>query len=151
MIFWILFFLTFIGMEFAAWALHKYVMHGFLWCWHQDHHVVTGKTFQKNDRFALFFAIPSFLLILIGHIQNVMWLYGVGFGIMAYGIAYFMVHEVIIHRRLTFLRGRGFYFLALIRAHLDHHKVQTKEGCFNFGMLIVPWRYFVWAFKRRFL
>ncbi|MEO0777155.1 MAG: fatty acid hydroxylase, partial [Bacteroidota bacterium] len=27
-----------VGMEFAAWFTHKYVMHGFLWDWHEDHH-----------------------------------------------------------------------------------------------------------------
>ena len=26
-------------MEFVAWSNHKYVMHGFLWRWHKDHHV----------------------------------------------------------------------------------------------------------------
>ena len=31
---------TFIFMEFVAWSVHKYVMHGFLWSLHKDHHVV---------------------------------------------------------------------------------------------------------------
>jgi hypothetical protein len=25
-------------MEFVAWASHKYIMHGFGWAWHRDHH-----------------------------------------------------------------------------------------------------------------
>ena len=32
-------FITFVFMEFVAWATHKYVMHGFLWYLHEDHHV----------------------------------------------------------------------------------------------------------------
>ena len=52
---------AFIGMEFIALASHKYVMHGFLWYLHEDHHVLTGKPLQKNDSFALIFAIPSAL------------------------------------------------------------------------------------------
>ena len=27
-----------IGMEFMAWFTHKYIMHGVLWSWHEDHH-----------------------------------------------------------------------------------------------------------------
>lgn len=29
---------TFILMEGATWIIHKYVMHGFLWFLHRDHH-----------------------------------------------------------------------------------------------------------------
>ena len=29
---------SFFGMEFIAWFTHKYVMHGLLWSWHEDHH-----------------------------------------------------------------------------------------------------------------
>ncbi len=27
-----------VGMEFVAWIVHKRVMHGLLWSWHEDHH-----------------------------------------------------------------------------------------------------------------
>ncbi|VAW03475.1 Beta-carotene hydroxylase, partial [hydrothermal vent metagenome] len=27
-----------IAMEFIAWGTHKYIMHGFGWSWHRDHH-----------------------------------------------------------------------------------------------------------------
>ncbi|MEZ4872708.1 MAG: hypothetical protein R2827_10835 [Bdellovibrionales bacterium] len=62
MSFWGLFIITFLAMEFAAWWLHKYVMHGFLWNLHEDHHVPPkGRKWQYNDMFAIFFAFPSFL------------------------------------------------------------------------------------------
>jgi beta-carotene 3-hydroxylase len=32
------FFATFFFMEFVAWFTHKFVMHGFLWILHKDHH-----------------------------------------------------------------------------------------------------------------
>ncbi|MFP5520139.1 MAG: sterol desaturase family protein [Bdellovibrionia bacterium] len=137
-----IFLLTICSMEFAAWALHKYVMHGFLWCLHEDHHQPYDKVFQKNDFFAVFFAVPSFLLILFGSLQQNTVFSALGFGIMAYGALYFFVHEIIIHRRLKFFRGKGWYFNALIRAHRDHHKIQGKEGSANFGMLIAHPRYF---------
>ena len=39
---------TFSFMEFVAWAVHKYIMHGFLWSIHKDHHVVNHENiFQK--------------------------------------------------------------------------------------------------------
>ena len=42
---------TFIVMEGITWCTHKFVMHGFLWYLHEDHHQPTGKVFQKNDLF----------------------------------------------------------------------------------------------------
>lgn len=138
---------TVIAMEFAAWALHKYAMHGFLWNLHEDHHRPYDSTFQKNDLFAVFFAVPSFLLILFGSLNSNILLSAVGFGIMAYGALYFFVHEIIIHRRFKFFRGRGVYFNALIRAHRDHHKSLGKEGSSNFGMLYASPQYFALAKK----
>ena len=140
----LVFVLTFIGMEFVAWALHKYVMHGFLWTLHEDHHVVDpNKNFQKNDFFAIFFAVPSFLLILFDSISGKPLLGALGFGIMAYGFAYFFVHEVIIHRRLKFnyLKSNR-YFKGLNSAHKIHHSIRTKHGASCFGMLAVPFKYY---------
>ena len=33
----------FFFMEFMAWFTHKYVMHGFLWVLHKDHHIRDGR------------------------------------------------------------------------------------------------------------
>jgi len=140
--------LSFVLMEFIAWALHKYVMHGPLWSLHEDHHVNTGKWYQKNDLFVFVFAVPSILFIFLGHQAGLKNLAGVGYGVMIYGILYGIVHEVIIHRRWHFFRGRGWYFRALIMAHRDHHKLTTKEGATNFGMLWVAPRYFHLARKK---
>ena len=38
---------TFLIMEFVAWAVHKYIMHGFLWSLHKDH-VVDKESFSKE-------------------------------------------------------------------------------------------------------
>lgn len=138
-----IFILTFFGMEFAAWSLHKYVMHGPLWVLHEDHHDPQhlGR-FQKNDAFAFFFFLPSFLSILFGSLYQNAPLSAFGYGIMAYGAAYFFVHEVVIHRRLRWFRSQGSYLNALVSAHKEHHAVHGKEGARNFGMLIVPLQYF---------
>ena len=39
---------TFLFMEFVAWAVHKYIMHGFLWSLHKDHHVVNPKKYFRK-------------------------------------------------------------------------------------------------------
>jgi beta-carotene 3-hydroxylase len=137
------FLLSFLFMEFAAWALHKYVMHGVFWWLHEDHHKVRkGYVYQKNDFFAIVFAVPSFFFILFGNLGNIPALEGCGYGIMAYGFVYFLFHEVVIHRRWKFFDLNSWYFRAIKEAHRHHHQVNTKEGARNFGMLLPPLRYF---------
>ncbi len=67
----------------------------------------------------------------------------VGIGIALYGIAYFMVHEVIIHQRLKyFSRSKNRYIVGVRKAHKAHHKHLGKEDGECFGMLLVPFKYF---------
>jgi beta-carotene 3-hydroxylase len=139
----VIFILTFLGMEFMAWFMHKYVMHGFLWSWHEDHHVPHTSFFEKNDRFFVFFAIPSSLSIFLGLYLAILPLAAFGFGIAAYGIAYFLVHDVFIHERFRFLKFiRHPYMLALKRAHQIHHKKHGKYDTESFGMLVVDRKFF---------
>eukprot|EP01038_Epipyxis_sp_PR26KG_P002191 gene2191-3115_t len=47
-------------MEFMAWFSHKYIMHGFLWSLHADHHKKDHDSwFERNDAFFLFYAVVS--------------------------------------------------------------------------------------------
>ena len=134
---------TFLFMEFVAWAVHKYIMHGILWSLHEDHHVVNHDNFfQKNDYFFLIFAIPSIILIFIGH-EDLTSGFFIGLGIALYGLAYFLVHEIIIHRRLPPpSKTKSRYIKAIRKAHKVHHKNRGKYDGVNFGMLIVPFKYF---------
>ena len=135
---------TFFFMEFVAWFVHKYVMHGFLWHLHHDHHDhTTAPPFEKNDAFALIFAIPSWLFMMFGVIDGWDYKFYIGVGILLYGIAYFFVHEVIIHQRLKwFSKSDNWYVKGIKRAHKMHHKHLDKINGENFGMLIVPIKYF---------
>jgi len=45
-----------IGMEVFAWFIHKYVMHGPGWGWHESHHTETEGLFEKNDLYAVVFS-----------------------------------------------------------------------------------------------
>lgn len=132
---------AFVGMEFAAWATHKYLMHGPLWFLHEDHHVLTGKPLQKNDSFALIFAIPSASGFIFGSIYQNEILFFSGLGILLYGIAYLFVHDIFIHRRIKiFTKPKNSYLRAVLYEHRKHHANEQKENGEFFGMLFVSFK-----------
>jgi len=72
----------------------------------------------------------------------------IGTGIALYGAAYFLVHDIFIHQRFKiFTRTENVYLMAIRKAHKVHHKHLGKEEGECFGMLWVPWKYFVDARK----
>ena len=132
-------------MEFVAWFAHKYIMHGILWSWHEDHHNPHDNEgfFEKNDLFFMVFAIPSALSYIFGSLPEYRWLFFVGVGISIYGLIYFLIHDVYIHQRFKWFRQLdNKYSRAILRAHGAHHAVQTKEDCESFGLLVVNKKYF---------
>lgn len=140
---------TFIGMECTAWLTHKYVMHGFLWSLHHDHHRRDdGHFFEKNDFFFLIFAIPGMLCIYHGYENNFSTSFWIGIGITLYGVAYFFIHDIFIHQRFRLFRNSdSVYLRAIRRAHKMHHKHLNKYNGECFGMLWVPWKYFKESLK----
>lgn len=136
--------LTFLTMEFVAWSVHKYVMHGFLWFLHKDHHVKSRKkaVFELNDWFFVIFALPGISLIYLGTVEGVAYALPIGLGITLYGFSYFFVHDIFIHQRIKWLRNtQNMYFKAARRAHKMHHKHIQKEDGECFGMLFYPYKY----------
>jgi beta-carotene 3-hydroxylase len=135
-----------VGMEFVAWFAHKYIMHGFLWIWHEDHHKPHHEKdgfFEKNDLFFLVFAIPSAACYMIGSMTDRWWLFFIGVGISIYGLIYFLIHDVYIHRRFKWFKQlEGEYSRAILRAHGAHHAKHTKHDGESFGLLIVAAKYF---------
>lgn len=133
---------TFCIMEGITWLTHRYVMHGFLWYLHEDHHQKGPGFFEKNDAFFIIFAIPSWLCIMLGSMNEVYWVVSIGAGIAMYGFAYFLVHEIIIHQRIKlFTRSNNKYIKAIRWAHKMHHKHLDKHEGESFGMLIVAKKY----------
>ena len=133
---------TFFIMEGITWLTHRFVMHGFLWYLHRDHHQKEPGFFEKNDWFFVIFAIPSMLLIGFGTYNHVWWMQAIGFGIMCYGFAYFLVHDVIIHQRFKwFTRSNNTYVRAIRWAHKMHHRHLDKHEGESFGMLMVHKKY----------
>lgn len=143
---------TFLFMEFTAWFVHKYIMHGLLWFLHEDHHVIGEDKifFEKNDWFFVIFAIPSIVLFYYGTINSFNYLFWIGTGIFIYGAAYFFVHDLFIHQRIKALtRTQNVYLMAIRKAHKIHHKHLTKHQGECFGMLLVPYKYWVEANKSK--
>ncbi len=137
--------LTVVVMEGVTWFTHKYIMHGFLWIWHKDHHDKQSKGFfERNDYFFLVFAIPSMALFFFGSRGEILdYRFFIGLGILIYGMLYVAVHDIFIHQRFKILTKTNIAYLkALRRAHKVHHKHLGKHDGECFGMLWVPSRYF---------
>jgi len=135
---------TFIFMEFNAWFMHKYIMHGFLWTLHKDHHKKDHKSwFERNDTFFLFYAVLSISSFFLWETGTLSIGLPIGIGIFLYGLTYFLVHDIFIHQRFKFFKKiNNRYAKALRRAHKIHHKNIYKEKGECFGMLWVPLKYF---------
>jgi beta-carotene 3-hydroxylase len=142
--------ITFVLMEGATWLIHKYIMHGFLWILHRDHHDhSTEGPFEKNDYFFAIFATPAIVLMYFGSLSNFNYLFYIGLGVTFYGMAYFFVHDIFIHQRIKWLSDtKNPYLLAIRRAHKQHHKHINKEEGECFGFLWVPVKYFKLYFNK---
>jgi len=143
--------ISFSTMEFIAWFTHKYVMHGLLWSLHRDHHHRDNLGFfEKNDYFFLIFAIPGITLLYFGMEAGIDYRFWLGLGITIYGFAYFTVHDIFIHQRFkVFKKSNNIYLRAIRKAHKVHHKYLTKEDGECFGMLVVPFKYYLEAAKSK--
>lgn len=132
---------TVVAMEGLAWLVHKYLLHGPLWFLHQTHHQPRKGWWEANDWVAVAYAALSAGLVVWGDVRG-HWLFWVGVGIIAYGLLYFTLHDVIVHQRLRFrYRFRHPYLLRVIRAHKIHHKNLGREGGEAFGFLYAAPRY----------
>ncbi len=138
-------------MEGVAWFTHKYVMHGWFWFLHEDHHVTDKHDgfFERNDWFFVLFATMSMTAYVSASLYNWPIALGVGIGISIYGATYFFIHDLFIHQRIKVLRNTNNpYLKAIRRAHKIHHKHLGKEEGECFGMLWVPMKYYKTEFER---
>lgn len=132
---------TVLAMEGAAWASHKYVMHGFGWAWHRDHHEPHDRTFEKNDLYALVGAGLSISMFAAGSplvMGEAAWEPGtwIGLGVLGYGVIYSAVHDGLVHQRYFRWVPRSGYAKRLVQAHRLHHATLGREGGVSFGFII---------------
>ncbi|MDX5348516.1 MAG: fatty acid hydroxylase [Hymenobacteraceae bacterium] len=141
--------LTVVAMEGVAWLMHKYVLHGFLWFLHKSHHTRHRHIFELNDLFFVFYGLLSMLFVIKGSPEKDI-RFWVGIGIGVYGLLYFLVHDVFIHRRIRlFGKSDNFYLKGLYIGHKIHHRVHTKNGSECFGMLWVAPKYFALISRKK--
>jgi len=130
-----------VSMEGVAWASHKYVMHGFAWSWHRDHHEPHDASLEKNDLFGLVGAAMSIAMFAVGSpwvMGTHAWWPGtwIGLGVLGYGIVYTLVHDGLVHQRwFRYVPRRG-YLKRLVQAHNLHHATLGKEGGVSFGFVL---------------
>lgn len=142
---WILVYLTaFCMMEFMAWFTHKYIMHGFLWSLHKDHHLKDHESWwERNDAFFLFYAAVSIGCLIAWQYYGFWAGMPIGLGIFSYGVTYFLVHDIFIHQRFKMFRNaNNWYAKGIRRAHKIHHKQLSQKDSQCFGMLLPPLKYF---------
>ncbi|MDR7103772.1 sterol desaturase family protein [Croceicoccus sp. BE223] len=129
------------AMEFIAWASHKYIMHGFGWGWHRDHHQRHDGFFEKNDLYALvgaamsisMFAVGSPLVLGANAWEPATW---IGIGILVYGVIYTLIHDGLVHQRwFRYVPRRG-YLKRVVQAHNLHHVTHGRHGGVSFGFVI---------------
>ena len=125
---------TVIAMEFVAWAAHKYIMHGWGWGWHRDHHEPHDNKLEKNDLFAVVFGTFSIGLFTFGYFFSP-FLWWLAMGITLYGVIYTFVHDGLVHQRyFKWVPKRG-YAKRLVQSHKLHHATVGKEGGVSFGFV----------------
>ena len=112
-----------VAMEPVAALAHRLVMHGRGWAWHRSHHQPPTGRFERNDRFPLVFAGTTIAAMAAGtRIDALGPLLPVGAGVTAYGVAYVIVHDLLVHERLGPLPGRRTRYVRWVaRWHHLHH------------------------------
>jgi beta-carotene 3-hydroxylase len=128
----------FVVMEPLTAATHRWVMHGVGEWFHRSHHRATRPSgWERNDWFPVAFAAIVMLGFWVGFNTELAALVPLGVGVTLYGIAYALVHDGYIHRRLRVFGSRRFVVLdRLSEAHRVHHLYNAAP----YGMLapVVP-------------
>ena len=127
-----------LAMEPAVALAHRRAMHGWAWGWHRSHHRRAGGQVEANDLFPVVFAAATVAAMAAGAIVDplapLLW---AGSGVTAYGIAYLVVHDLYIHRRLGVLPGAsGSLISRLAEAHRIHHLYGREP--YGFLLPVVP-------------
>lgn len=140
-LFWLVLIAVALAMELWAMLLHGRLWHGILWITHRSHHTPRRGWFEFNDIFAGFHAAIAIVLIVYGfesdHGRASHLMIAAGFGMTAFGLAYFTVHDGFIHGRLPVAWLDRSAFLRRVRnAHRVHHQ-RDHEG--PFGLFLGEW------------
>ena len=124
---------SFVVMEFVAYLAHRYVYHKLLWVFHKSHHSPRTGPFEANDVFPVFFATVAVAIMLAALTEPVSAdLLAVSIGVSMYGMVYFFIHDLYVHRRMKKLRLRIPFLIEVKKAHALHH----RYGGEPYGLLL---------------
>lgn len=129
-----------VAMELWAALLHGRAWHAILWRVHRSHHRARRGRFEANDALSVLHAPIAIVAILygcraeVGVLREIV--FGVGVGMSVFGVAYFVVHDGLVHGRLPVAAlARLPYFARVRDAHLEHHA--HADG--PYGLFLGPW------------
>jgi beta-carotene 3-hydroxylase len=127
--------MAFVTMEFFSYLVHRFVYHKLLWIFHKSHHTPRKGAFEWNDIFPLVFAstsisVMSYAVADPGRSD----LLALAIGIALYGMVYFVIHDMYVHRRVKNLTFRVPYLQRVKKAHMVHH----TYGAEPYGLLLFP-------------
>jgi beta-carotene 3-hydroxylase len=126
---------AFCAMEFVSYLAHRFVYHKLLWVFHKSHHTPRTGPFEWNDVFPLFFASVSILVIWYAVGDPLRGdLLALAVGVTLYGMVYFFIHDIYVHRRIPGVVFRNSYLRRVKKAHMVHH----TYGGEPYGLLLFP-------------
>ncbi len=129
---------AFFGMEVLVYLSHRFVMHGPGMPIHKSHHQRRPDPgLERNDLYPLMGSIVAMSGFGLGlNVRGFEVLVPMGIGLTIYGVAYFFVHDIYIHRRLPWFSAELSVCERLKAAHRIHH----LWGGEPYGMLfpVVP-------------
>jgi beta-carotene 3-hydroxylase len=124
---------SFIAMEFFSYLAHRFIYHGALWFVHRSHHTPRTGLFELNDLFPVVLAAATISLMLYGFAQPAgSDIVAASIGISAYGLLYFTIHDLYVHRRMRSLAFSVPYLKKVKKAHMVHHAFGEEP----FGLLV---------------
>jgi len=139
-LFWFTWLAVAVFMELWAMVLHGLLWHGPWWGSHRSHHSPQDGWLERNDLFSVIHALIAMGLIIYGceatPSVSALLCVATGFGMTTFGVAYFVVHDGLIHGRLPVHFLSRFSYLRRVRnAHRVHH---MREHLPPFGLFLGP-------------
>lgn len=131
--------LSAVAMEPLSAMVHRFIGHGIAWPLHRSHHEGPVRGPERNDVIPAVSAVVTMLLFALGT-WSIPWLLPIACGFTVYGIGYFVIHDLYIHRRIDLLPEQVRLFEPLKQAHMEHHGTGTGSwglfapvltGCFR--------------------
>jgi beta-carotene 3-hydroxylase len=129
---------AFVLMEPLTAVTHRWVMHGVGEWLHRSHHRARrAPGWERNDWFPVAFASIVMIGFWLGFNSALTALVPLGVGITLYGVAYALVHDGYIHRRIDPFGTRR---IAALDRLADAHRIHHLYNAAPYGMLapVVP-------------